>query len=157
MIKIYYFLARLLSPLAVIGFSLHQTIVRQSRSRVIILNEQHEVLLVKNALHPQKWTLPGGGVNKDESPESAARREIFEELKIELIDEQVREHVTYVDQPRISYKAIVYVTTIAKNSYHDDRRQKREIAETAWWPLGDLPNELSEVARRALNELPKIS
>jgi len=29
-----------------------------------------------------KWTLPGGGIDKGESPEDGARRELFEEAKI---------------------------------------------------------------------------
>ena len=155
MINVYYFLARLLSPIAMLGFKIHQVLFHQSRARVILLNEQQEALLVKNALHPQKWTLPGGGINKNESALSAARREVYEELGLQLTDDQIHLLATYDQQPRISYTAIIFVATIKKSSYHDKNRQKREIAQGKWWKVTDLPAELSEVARRALDELSK--
>ena len=140
-----------------IVFKFHQILFRQSRARVIVLNEQQEVLLIKNALHPQKWTLPGGGIDKNESASAAAKREVYEELGITLEDSQMRAHVSYERQPGISYTAIIFVATIKKSAYHDAQRQRREIASAEWWGRLTLPTDLSEVARRALDELPKKS
>src|SRR3989344_2394809 len=55
-------------------------------ARIIIVDDRR-VLLVSHWYAPWAWTLPGGGVNKGESPEDAAMREAFEEtgLKVKSI------------------------------------------------------------------------
>ncbi len=54
----------------------------------IIENEKGEVLLVKRAVEPKKeyWDLPGGFVKIKETLEESVRREINEELAINLGD-----------------------------------------------------------------------
>src|SRR3989344_5885511 len=54
--------------------------------RIIIIDDRR-VLLVSHWYAPWTWTLPGGGVDKDETAEEAAKREAFEEtgLKIKSI------------------------------------------------------------------------
>ena len=53
----------------------------------IIVNEQGELLLCKRAKEPQKGLLdlPGGFVDMNESAEAALKREIKEELGVEII------------------------------------------------------------------------
>lgn len=53
---------------------------------VILENEKGEMLLVRRKYNPKKgyWDLPGGFVNISESMEDAVRREIKEELGIDL-------------------------------------------------------------------------
>ncbi len=48
----------------------------------LFLDEQGRVLLVK-PVYKQPWEVPGGGVEKDESPRDAARREVREELGLD--------------------------------------------------------------------------
>lgn len=53
------------------------------QAKVILLNGQHEVLLLKRSQYSDRrageWELVGGGVENGESPERAASREIMEE------------------------------------------------------------------------------
>lgn len=57
---------------------------KKSRVRAIILDDKEDsVLLVKN-LSYNYFHLPGGAIEKDESPEMAIRREVREELGIEI-------------------------------------------------------------------------
>lgn len=54
---------------------------------IILLNSNNEVLLLLrdnkfDIPYPNMWDIPGGKVENGEDPESAARREIFEELGI---------------------------------------------------------------------------
>jgi len=63
--------------------------VRQStrRSVVVIAFDEHgHVLLVRHSYGPPVWSLPGGGMDRNEDPERAAKREIREELGCGLTD-----------------------------------------------------------------------
>lgn len=49
----------------------------------LILNYKRELLIVNlNSFNESFFSLPGGGIDKDESPDNAIYREIFEELNI---------------------------------------------------------------------------
>lgn len=56
--------------------------------RVLLIDAQGRILMQhrdNNApVHPNKWTVPGGGVETGESPAIAARRELLEETGLEV-------------------------------------------------------------------------
>jgi len=50
---------------------------------VCVKNEnENEVLLISSNKNKQHWIIPGGGVEKNEKPEQAAAREVFEEAGV---------------------------------------------------------------------------
>jgi 8-oxo-dGTP diphosphatase len=55
---------------------------------VIIINSKKEILLGKRSkksfFYPDKWGLPGGMMEYNENPEETAKREVREELGIEI-------------------------------------------------------------------------
>jgi len=55
--------------------------VQRKAAGVLFLSPEKEVLLMRRAGkdHPGEWALPAGGIEKDETPEQAARRETEEE------------------------------------------------------------------------------
>lgn len=54
---------------------------------VVIVNEDNEVLLLEHVLRPGTgWGLPGGFLKSGEQPDFGIRREIREEIGIELDD-----------------------------------------------------------------------
>jgi len=59
-------------------------------AKVIIVSPEKEILLLKRAKHmkrnPNKWDLPGGHRKQNEKIEDAARREVKEELGIDIED-----------------------------------------------------------------------
>jgi ADP-ribose pyrophosphatase YjhB (NUDIX family) len=55
---------------------------KRMAASALFLNEQGKVLIVKPTYRPD-WLLPGGLVERDESPRQACVREIKEELSIE--------------------------------------------------------------------------
>ena len=72
------FLYKLLLPVWHMYFRIYPT-----RSRVVILKDRH-VLLVRGLLSSNKWGLPGGGLNKNETAINSAVREVKEELDVEV-------------------------------------------------------------------------
>lgn len=51
-------------------------------------------------MHALKWEFPGGKIKKNETPEKALCREIFEELKLEIIKQEflLRKTHFYVEE-----------------------------------------------------------
>jgi 8-oxo-dGTP diphosphatase len=50
----------------------------------VLINEQEEVLLVRDQTMQFNWNLPGGGVHKGETMQEALKREFLEETGIEV-------------------------------------------------------------------------
>lgn len=55
----------------------------------VIVNDDYKILLLKrssleNMWMPNKWALVGGGIEKNETPEQACKREIFEETGLKI-------------------------------------------------------------------------
>ncbi|CAG11838.1 unnamed protein product, partial [Tetraodon nigroviridis] len=65
---------------------------------------EEEVLLVSSSRHPDKWIVPGGGMEPEEEPSVAAAREVCEEAGVKgtlgrlvgVFENQERKHRTYV-------------------------------------------------------------
>ncbi|KAI5136516.1 Diphosphoinositol Polyphosphate Phosphohydrolase 1 [Manis pentadactyla] len=65
---------------------------------------EEEVLLVSSSRHPDRWIVPGGGMEPEEEPSMAAVREVCEEAGVKgtlgrlvgIFENQERKHRTYV-------------------------------------------------------------
>ncbi|XP_061488361.1 diphosphoinositol polyphosphate phosphohydrolase 1 [Rhineura floridana] len=65
---------------------------------------EEEVLLVSSSRHPDRWIVPGGGMEPEEEPSVAAVREVCEEAGVKgtlgrlvgIFENQDRKHRTYV-------------------------------------------------------------
>lgn len=84
--KVYVWLGRVLYiPL----LPLVRPFIRNSNRSYIALICGGELLLVKNWLARGTWRFPGGGQHGDESPRTAAAREVGEELGIHIDEQQL--------------------------------------------------------------------
>lgn len=106
------------------------------------------VLLVRHRSGRQPWSLPGGGVERYERLDEAARREAREEtgapVRVERllgVYESFRDGVS-------NYIAVFVCTPLGPP--HPPR--SIEIAEARFFPLADLPGGLDPGSRRRLAE-----
>lgn len=51
----------------------------------IIKNEKGEILMIDRATPPLFWACPAGHIDENEEPEEALKREVFEEVGLEVI------------------------------------------------------------------------
>lgn len=117
---------------------------RPSCTATIALFCDGDVLLVRRKGHPFKgfWALPGGffDVEKDESLEETAERELEEEAGISLSVSPEHQHRTYSAKgldPRGRIVDTVFCRGLAQKP--EFAKAGDDAAELAWWPVSRLP------------------
>lgn len=146
---------KVVSPLFIGILKLHTAITGVQRSRVIVINEVGQLLLVRGFVGAN-WSLPGGGIEKGETPLHAAARELFEETGIKLMDEQfTKAGVLEGDQSPVNYVAHIYTTTIQSVDLPSKQYNTHEIIDVEWHDLAALPEDMSSIVLPSLQLLPK--
>lgn len=112
---------------------------RSKRVRLLILNSDDKVLLVRNNLGRQNWSLPGGGVRKQESLQRAASREVYEETGIQVDLASISRIGTYICYESHSpFEVEVLYTSVEASE--EIARLSIEIVEAKWTPLMEIEN-----------------
>lgn len=126
------------------------------RTRIIIKNKDY-ILLVKDWLGTGKWSLPGGGLKKNEIPEDGAIREIFEETGLSLNrDDLISIGKLNLKSAGIGYSAYCYLLNV--ESKLKPTNNSKEIAEVEWFSLNSLEKlNLSPTVKQVLQALYKRS
>ncbi len=112
----------------------------------LVINESNEILLTKRApdlLRGNKYAIPGGFLDRDETTADAATRELFEEtgiegkveflFKIEDRPERLNEEGNEGRQ-NIDF---IYVVKAAGGSF----RENNEVSEIKWFSENSIPDE----------------
>lgn len=105
---------------------------------VIVTNEAGEVMLLKHSYGPKAWGLPGGGMATGEDPAECARRELHEEVGLQvgqLVSLGVL-HETLSGSPHTSHVFTVQVSQTPKPD-------GREILEARFFAEDALPELLT--------------
>lgn len=107
------------------------------RARVLVIAENH-VLLIKEFIEKgDRWTLIGGGSKGSESLKDCAARELKEEVGIVVDPRKLR---SLGESERrsmgISYTACLYSITLDSKR---DVKKSLEIRDAKWFPLNKLP------------------
>ena len=103
--------------------------------KIIVENDNAEILMVRLSYAHKKWTFPGGGVDSNESFEKAAKRELEEEVGIKT--ESLIEMGEYTSDRNFK-KNIVKCFYLKINSSFV-KIDNFEISESIWCSLGELP------------------
>lgn len=101
---------------------------------VIISDLDGAIIMLRHSYGPAVWALPGGGVSKGEDPAEAAKREVREELKIEL---QRIELVAELTETVSGAPHTTYLYAAKTDQY--PQIDKREIDEARYFPRHSLP------------------
>jgi 8-oxo-dGTP pyrophosphatase MutT (NUDIX family) len=137
-------LARLRDPLLRQAYRIGYRLARvwwwaaQPKARGVkcVLTRQGEVLLVRHTYgDTTSWELPGGGVKRGEEPADAARREVREELGLDIGDwNYLGELFARIDRKRDQLWC--FSSEIGDSDIELDRA---EIAEAGWFSRDRLP------------------
>ena len=108
---------------------------------VIATDAANRVFLVRHSYGSGRWSLPGGGLGRNEDPRACAEREIREELRCALANVTLaaRFEETLHGAP---HRAFVFTARFAG----EPRADGREVIETGWFALDALPPDLVSFA-----------
>lgn len=136
-----------------LGANAFLPIARRPRTRVIVMLNDREILMVKNWMGSQKWTLPGGGVKRGELPEVAAARELLEETGLVVNHDQLTflGPVSSPEPPRSVMLYRVDLTDIDSGA-HIPPESRFEILDLGWHSLTRLPIDRTHFVDIALGE-----
>jgi 8-oxo-dGTP pyrophosphatase MutT (NUDIX family) len=124
---------------------------RSSRGVKCVLIQGDYVLLVRHTYGPSHWELPGGGMHRGEEPVAAARREMNEELGLE-IDNWKRQGTTVVEVDH-HHDRVEFLT--AELSAPQLTLNEAELSDARWFPRRELPPDLGRYARTIIASLPE--
>lgn len=118
---------------------------RLSGCRVLALDGDGRVLLVRHAYGSGKWMPPGGGLGRGEDPVAGALRELREEVGCALVD-PVR---VAVAEERLQ-GAVNIVHVVAGRTLDSPVADGREIVEAAFFAIDGLPQDMPPLLRGEL-------
>ncbi len=111
-----------------------------------LIQYRDKLLLIRNTYGDMKWTFPGGGIKRDESPELAVQREVKEEVGITLTElHGLGEYTSTEGYKRDTVKC--YFSEVHSPELKIDRN---EIYEAGWFQYERLPEPQSSDASRVM-------
>lgn len=121
-----------------------------------IIEDSNGNVLLQQRADDSKWGYHGGSVEIDEDVTEALRREVKEELNIDIDEYRFfniysgeKSHHIYPNGDECSCIDIVYVIS----KYHGEMKlQEDEVKEVKWFNKETLPDNLCEGAIRALKD-----
>ncbi len=125
---------------------------------VLIYNQKNEVLLIKNPKFLDRWSVPGGKVNKGEDIEECATREVREETGLEIDNLKFVSIGNSIDHDFFPKdKHFVLINYIAKES-GGKIKKSHEVSEYKWFKAKDAikRDDVSSTVISLLSEFMKI-
>ena len=113
----------------------------------IVVDDAGGVLLVEQT-YRSGWYLPGGSVRRKEALDQALRRELREEVGVEPTETPRLQGVYW----NFAESKSDYVTVFVVERWERRPAHSLEIARSAFFALGELPEDTSPAARRRIAE-----
>lgn len=110
--------------------------LRRTSRAYILLAAEGKILVVKNILSRQQWHLPGGGIRKSETPEQAARRELREEVNLDLNIPLKRLTEGKWRTDKLGQTYFIFMAELPK--IPDAQRFRLELSDAAWLSPAEL-------------------
>lgn len=110
----------------------------------MLFDDGERILLLEHVFRADEgWGVPGGFINKGENPEAALRRELREEINVEIEDVKILlcRSLGTLKQVEIYFRARVI---------GDPKPSSFEIKSAQWFALDQLPPGLSNDQRRLI-------
>jgi 8-oxo-dGTP diphosphatase len=122
---------------------------------VILIADNGTVLLQhrdeNNRWNQDSWSEFGGQIEEGETPEKAAKRELKEELGVELTDLEFFKSYDLQGKKGI-YKQFVF-TTIIKHSLEDLKKQQKEGKDLGFFNYEEIKNlKMADYTRKILED-----
>lgn len=126
---------------------------RTSRVRIALLQEGN-VLLVRNWYNSGQWQFPGGGIRDNETALQAAKREIAEEVGIQVsLNELIPLGQQYrVAERGLSFNCQAFMAEVSTTTF---TCKKHEIVDGCWQHLSKSLTNISESTKRAISLVEK--
>jgi len=105
--------------------------------RILALDADERILLVRHSYGSDKWMPPGGGLKSGEDPVAAAVRETLEETGCALVGARL---LTVSTEELHGSRNVVRVVRGAAGG--EPRADGREIVEARFFALDDLPQHM---------------
>ncbi len=114
-----------------------------------VVGQAGDVLLVRHTYGDRRrWDLPGGFIRPGEPPPAAARRELGEELDLDLAPADLRP-LGRLSVRHGRRRAVVHYFLLDRADRTVDP-DPVELAEAAWFAVDELPRRLGDHVRQAL-------
>lgn len=112
-------------------------------SKCVILNEKDEFLILKRTNYKNDdseglWDIPGGSVDLDEDVNDAVKREVKEELQIELINPKVFSVDSGRGEPTGQYVFVIFCCR--EYDLKEGIKLSQEHSELKWISVDDMDN-----------------
>ena len=104
-----------------------------------------QILLVRHSYGPDFWYFVGGGIDRGETPEDAARRELREEVGCEI---SALKQIGTIDETLSGAAHTAHIFSGVVNDV--PKADGREIVEARFFPTHSLPEPLSPRTRARL-------
>ena len=113
-------------------------------SGALVFDDEGRVLLLEHVFRPDsRWGIPGGFLGKGEQPEVALRRELMEEVALEVTDVQFLFARTLPRPRQVEIYFLCRPNGVPTPSSF-------EITKAGWFTLDDLPPDLSQDQRKII-------
>lgn len=106
--------------------------------RVLVIDPDERVLLIRHSYGSQRWMMPGGGLKRGEDVLVAAQREVREEVALTLFP---LIELGVSDEPLGGGRNHIHL--VAGWTDETPVPDGREVAEARFFDLADLPHDLA--------------